>query len=240
MKTKIETKANEISDEQALKHKNFDEVLKKAALAKSAKLKWKWGAGGFIFFAAVFVGLIYFQEDKPAVIKPMISTQASAVKESANVEPHSKGSEMLVLPSKVRAKSMKQQPKDSVTNTKTMKEEIATAIPPRAILNLCGIEENGAVRKTQLVIGGRLNVFFPELEKSGRILYFEIHHNGEIMTSTSGNLSPAMRKYIIDLKDGADLQLSNIQYYVPQSKIQSIPSFKVKVVDNGEMRSYGF
>jgi len=239
MKTKIETKPQEISDIQALQYKNYDEVLKKAALLKSRKLKWKWwGSGIAILTLTITIArILYFKDEK-------INSPSSTVRVEQKIKPKEETKEIPELqkivvnnPAKKTPTIKKEENKELLVQTR---EEVVTVNSPLAQLNLCGVAEGGTVRKTQAVIGGRLEVYFPELEKLGRILSFEIHNNGKILRSNGQNFSADMRKYILELEDGAELELFNIQYYLPKEKIQTIPFFKVKVVDNGEMRSYGF
>ncbi len=71
MKTKIENNKFELSDAEALKHKNFDVVIQKAALAKSAsKFNWKWIAGGTGVLAVLTSTLLLLPEEQPYTAAP--------------------------------------------------------------------------------------------------------------------------------------------------------------------------
>ena len=105
MKNKITTNEKGISDNDALKHKDFDGVLKKASVMKAtSKMKFKWmsGMAGVILTSAA--ALLYFSNGETAAPREnkfitidMLRTEPEKLKASNNSVIETKNGSLLVI-----------------------------------------------------------------------------------------------------------------------------------------------
>ncbi len=243
-----------VSDEQALKHKNFSKVL---ASYKAMKLPfyktlrfWLWTAGSFtaLLLLLLFIFNPFEKKEEPYIHQEVIITEPIDVpvvevnQPEKEIEPSvmiTEDTVEVVLDEKMEKKH--EMVRDTIVKTQVVEsqqqvaEKIGKVIELTPVVLVCGKKSGEKVHKMQLGTVGKLTGHIPELNEKMTVLSFDMEYKvrgeNKKLSSDSYKFTKEMLYATDDMKEGDVVRFRNVKCQTKGGMIFTIDEMSILIED---------
>lgn len=249
---KININPPEISDEQALKHKDFSKVMASYQAMKLPFYKtlrfWLWTAGSFTILVLALLFIFGVMDSNESYIKEevIMTTKNHSEPSFDNNQPAEKtepsviittDNEETVLEEKKEQAIVREPVKEKVVKQEIVPDEkVEKVIEMTPTILVCGKQSGEKVHKMQLGTVGKLTGFVPETNEKLTVLSFDMEYKvrGKVKTlhSDTYKLSKAMLYATDDMKDGDIVRFTNVRCQTKDGMTFTIDAMSI-LIDDG-------